>query len=131
MVPYLVALASRNGSGTEWTVKVGRVIRVTGNEQMWVTSKTVLWLAFSVLSKCLRELAGGQNSSFVYQPGFWLEETIFGMKLLKGRNVLEAPLLASSIGGLSYFSDIITRLWVMQKKVPVNVCLREMLRRVL
>lgn len=66
--------------------------------QMWVRSKTVLWPALSVLSKCLRELAGGQNSRFVYQPGFWLEETIFGMKLLKGRNVLEVPSLASSIG---------------------------------
>lgn len=116
MVPYLIALASKNGSGTEWAGKVGRVIRVTGNEQMWVRSKAVLWLALSVLSKCLRELAGSQNSSFVYQPGFWLEETIFGMKLLKGRNVLEAPSLASSIGGLSYFSFIITRLGLCRRK---------------
>lgn len=75
-----------------------------------------LWLALSILSKCLRELAGGQNSSFVYQPGFWLEETIFGMKLLKGWNVLEAPSLASSIGGLSYFSDHHSTL-VVQKEV--------------
>lgn len=116
MVPYLVALARRNGGGTEWAGKVGRVIKVTGNKQTWVTSKAVLWLTLSVLSECLRELAEGQNSSFVYQPGFWLEETIFGMKLLKGRNVLEAPSLASSTGGLSYFSDIITRLGLCRRK---------------
>lgn len=61
------------------------------------------WPALSVLSKCLRELAGGQNPSFVYQPGLWLEETIFGMKFLKGQNVLEICSLASSIGGLSIF----------------------------
>lgn len=50
--------------------------------------------------ECWRELARGQNSSFIYQPGIWLEETIFGMELLKGQNVLEAPSLSSSTGDL-------------------------------
>lgn len=48
--------------------------------------------------KCSRELARSQNSSFGYQPGFWLEETIFGLESLKGRNVLESPWFSSSIG---------------------------------
>jgi hypothetical protein len=48
--------------------------------------------------KCSRELARGQNSSFGYQPRFWLEETIFGLELLKGWNVLESPSLSSSVG---------------------------------
>lgn len=58
MVPYLIALASRNGSGTEWAGKVGRVIRVTGNEQMWVRSKATSFLACPFCTFKMPEGAG-------------------------------------------------------------------------
>lgn len=95
-VPYLVTLGCR--SDQNWEVgsvlfshrKLADVGEIKGRSQL---------CPFCTF-KCWRELARGQNSSFIYRPGFWLEETIFGMELLKGQNVLEAPSLSSSTGDL-------------------------------
>lgn len=97
-VPYLVTLRGRSDKNwRNWEVgsvlshrKLADVGEIKGRAQS---------CPFCTL-KCWRELARGQNSSFIYQPGIWLEETIFGMELLKGQNVLEAPSLCSSTGDL-------------------------------
>lgn len=91
-VPYLEALGCRNDRDWPEDRSVISHRKLADVGEIKGRSQSCPFCTF----KCSSELARGQDSSFGYQPGFWFEETIFGMELLKGLNVLESPSLSSS-----------------------------------